>query len=218
MIEMAVVFTDFSSYSFLIQFLITFVVTLYLYTKYKNDWLTFEKFFFLFFVLITLSNFIAIFFITQQGIPYALVVIFSNSALVVLLMAGESLMGIKNVLLLYLIPIVIFLFDASVNTLYALSQLDKITFLIISGTDILIFTIPSILIYAFLAYKTKDVSLGFFVLALLLYLAGGFSLTSLGEQGMAVFYISAVICFVIATVLPIVRNRLQNYSPDKTTA
>ena len=217
---MAVVYTSFTQYSFLVQFLITFVVTLYLYTKYKNDWLNFEKFFFLFFVLITLSNFIAIFFITQSGIPYALVVVFSNSSLVILLIAGMELMGVRNIFLKYVILAIIFLIDTIVNLLYAIqfTGLSEVTFRIITGTDILIFTIPSVIIYVYLTLKTKDISIGFFVLALLLYLAGGFSLTSLKEQGMAVFYISAVICFVIATVLPIVRNRLQNYSPNKASA
>jgi len=182
--------------------------------------MTFEKFFFLFFVLITASNFIAIFYITASGLPYAFVVVLSNSALIALLMAGETLMGVRNILLLYVIPLAVFAFDAIVNILYALSfsGLDEVMFRIITGIDILFFTLPSLLIFAYLTYKTKDISLGFFVLALLLYLAGGFSLGPYGEGYMAVFYILAVVCFVIATVLPIVRNKLQSLNPETTTA
>lgn len=210
-------FTSISQISFLVQFVITFVVTAYLYTKYKNDWMNFEKFFFLFFALITASNLIAIFFITSNGIEYALVVILSNSALVVLLMAGETLMGVRNKLLIYLIPIVVFAFDALINLLYAVNfkGLTEVTFRIITGTDILLFTIPSLLIYAYLTYKTKDISLGFFVLALLLYITGGFSLSRFGEVSMAIFYILAVVCFAIATVLPIVRNKLFSLFPEE---
>lgn len=212
------VFTETSQISFLIQFVITFIVTAYLYTKYKNDWMSFEKFFFLFFVLITASNFIAIFYITASGLPYAFVVVLSNSALIALLMAGETLMGVRNTILLYILPLAVFVFDTAVNILYALNGIDEVPFRIITGIDILFFTLPSLLIFAYLTYKTKDISLGFFVLALLLYLAGGFSLGPYGEGYMAVFYILAVICFVIATVLPIVRNRLQSLTPETATA
>ena len=210
---LATSFTDFSQYSFFVQFIITLVVTIYLYTKYKKDWLTFEKFFFSFFVLITASNLIAIFFITDQGIAYASVIILSNLALVALLMAGETLMDIRNKLFLYFIPLLIFAIDTSVNILYALNSVDEISYRIITGIDILFFTVPSVIIYAYLTYKTKDISLGFFVLALLLYITGGFSFSRFGEESMAIFYILAVICFAIATVLPILRNRLQNLSP-----
>ena len=210
---LATSFTDFSQYSFFVQFIITLVVTLYLYTKYKKDWLTFEKFFFSFFVLITSSNFIAIFFITDHGLAFASVIILSNLALVALLMAGETLMDIRNKLFLYFIPLLIFAIDTSVNILYALNSVDEISYRIITGIDILFFTIPSVIIYAYLTYKTKDISLGFFVLALFLYITGGFSFSRFGEESMAMFYILAVICFAIATVLPIIRNRLQNLSP-----
>ena len=215
---MDLVFTEFSQYSFLVQFIITFVVTLYLYLKYKSEWLKFEIYFFLFFVLITASNLLAIFFITSSGVPYVSVVILSNLALVILLIAGETLMGVQNKLLLYVLPLAVFLFDAVVNLLYAInySGLSEVIYRIITGTDILLFTIPSLLIYAFLTYKTKDISIGFFVLALLLYITGGFLSASNGEQVMALFYISAVICFAIATVLPVIRNRLHALSKTDT--
>lgn len=211
---MNLVFTEFSQYSFLVQFIITFVVTLFLYLKYKSEWLKFEIYFFLFFVLITASNLIAVFFITSSGVPYASVVILSNLALVILLIAGETLMGIRNKILLYVLPLAVFVFDAIVNLLYAAQYpgLTETVFRIITGIDILLFTIPSLVIYANLTYKTKDISLGFFVLALLLYITGGFLSASYGEQAMALFYISAVICFAIATILPIIRNRLHSLS------
>ena len=209
-------FTVLSQYSFFVQFIITLVVTLYLYTKYKKDWLKFEQFFFAFFVFITTSNFIAIFFIATQGLSYASVIILSNLALVLLLMAGETLMEVRNKLFLYFIPLLIFVIDTSVNVLYALNDIGEITYRIITGIDILLFTIPSVIIYAYLTYKTKDISLGFFVLALLLYITGGFSLSRYTEVSMAIFYILAVICFAIATILPVIRNRLQNQSPTSS--
>lgn len=133
-------------------------------------------------------------------------------------MAGETLMGVRNIFLLYIIPLAVFVFDTAINILYALNGIGEIPYRIITGIDILFFTIPSLLIFAYLTSKTKDISLGFFVLALLSYLAGGFSLSSYGEESMAVFYILAVVCFVIATVLPIIRNKLQNLTPEPATA
>ncbi len=208
-------FTQFSQISFLIQFIITLPVTIYLYTKYKDDWMNFEKLFFLFFVFITISNLVAIFFITDTGLLYSLVVILSFLSLVFLLMAGETLMGIRNIYLLYIIPLIIFVVDTSINIFYAenLFGVDEVIHGAITGIDILLITIPALLIYIYLTYKTKDISLGFFVLAILLYLTGGFSLTRFGEVSMGIFYTLAVICFAIATVLPIVRNRLQVMSP-----
>ena len=206
-------FTEFSQYAFLVQFLITLVVTIYLYFKYKSDWYTFEKYFFSFFVLITASNLLAIFYITDTGIPYALVVILSNFALVILLMAGETLMGVENKLLLYVLPILLFLYDSTLQFLfYNGFGIDEKIFRALTGINILLFTLPSLIIYIYLTYKTNDISIAFFVLALILYIAGGFTLTSLGEKGMAGFYIAAVVCFAIATVLPIIRNRLQSMS------
>ena len=213
-------FTIISQESFLIQFLITLPVTVYLYTKYKVEWLNFEKFFFAFFVMITVSNFLAIFLITQTGVGYALIIISSFLALVFLLIASETLLGVRNPILLYVLPFAIFLFDSTINMLYAIgySGINDKVWGAITGIDILIITTPSIVIYAYLTYKTKDISLVFFVLALLLYIIGGISLNSSGETGQAVFYTLAVICFAIATILPIIRNRIHQLSPSFGTS
>ena len=112
-------------------------------------------------------------------------------------------MGVQNKILLYVLPLALFAFDTVVNLLYAINYagLSEVVYRIINGTDILLFTIPSLLIYANLTYKTKDIFLS----------------ASNGEQVMALFYISAVICFAIATVLPIIRNRVQSLSKTGST-
>ena len=207
-------FTIISQISFLIQFLITLPVTIYLYTKYKVEWLKFEQFFFAFFVFITISNFLAIFLIIQTGLGYATIIMSSFLALVFLLMAGEILLGVRNKILIYVLPVLVFLFDSTINILYAISfpGISSTIWGAFTGIDILIITTPSIIIYFYLTYKIKDFSLGFFALALLLYIIGGVSLNSAGETGQALFYTLAVICFAIATILPIIRNRQQTNS------
>ena len=201
-------FTILSQISFLIQFLITFVVTIYLYGKYKTDWLSFEKFFFGFFVFITLSNFIAIFFIIDQGLEFAFVNIFSFLSTVLLLIAGFTLMGVHNKIVLYTYPMAIFAIDAVMNLLHGLKfpGITEGIYRAVTGIDALLIIIPAILIYAFLTFKTRDTSLLFFSIALIFYIFGGFTV-SRGEIYMAIFFNLAVICFVIATVLPIIKNR-----------
>jgi hypothetical protein len=161
--------------------------------------------------MITLSNFLAIFYIVDQGIEFSFANIFSFLSLVFLLYAGLSLLNInfKNIFILF--PVLIFIIDSIINILEGIefTGLTQTNYRIITGIDSLLIIIPSLVIFSYLTYKAKDYSLAFFVVALLFYILGG-SLASRGEMFMIIFFNLAVICFVVATILPILKNRLEN--------
>ena len=144
----------------------------------------------------------------QIELPYNLINSTSLLSIVFLMIASFLLLGLESKTVLYLVPGLLWSIDLVNNIIHVIdsgteSVITNLMFRAIGGILELLIIMPPLLIFVFIAIRTRNISLSFFSLGLIFYLIGGLTVSSIGEISMAIFFILALFSFTIATIIPL---------------